>query len=325
MAASYAYAVGNVRAKEAALFKKQDIEQLLAADTAEKAAAFLRDKGYGEADTPLSADALLKSEEQKLWEYIRSVAPDFSVFRSFVLQNDFHNLKAVFKGLAAGRNTDSLLLSPTTVDIEVIKKAAAEQEFSLLPDFMRDAAKTAWDALIKTGDGQTCDAILDAACLESRRRFAEDIKIPMLSELINASVFYDNIKAALRCACAEKPADFIELCLTDTDKLPKARLKDAVLKGREAVLELMSGISAYGCDKAAEAFGISPTEFEKFVDNYMMSVGAKGRYIAVGAEPLIAYLQARLAEIRAVRIAVNAVATGEDRASARAMMRELYG
>ena len=75
---SYAFAVGNVRARENTLLKKQDIYQLISLKSSAEAITFLRDKGYAYPETP--DESLFKAEEQKLWEYIKEVAPDFSVF-----------------------------------------------------------------------------------------------------------------------------------------------------------------------------------------------------------------------------------------------------
>lgn len=322
---SYAYAVGNVRAKEVALLKKQDIEQLLSLDSVYKAASFLKDKGYGYADTPLDIYKLLKDEEQKLWEYVMSVAPDISVFEAFIIANDYHNIKAIFKATVANADYKELLLSPTVVEVETIQKAASEQDFGQLPMFMREAAKKAWDVLVKTGDSQLCDAILDASCMEYRLKFAERIKVPMLAELIETNVFYDNIKAAIRCARAQKSKDFCDICIVDTKALSKSRLKQAALKGVSEVLAVLENVSVYKGAQAAEAFKASPSEFEKFADNILMSVVLRAKYIAVGAEPLIAYLQAKIAEIKACRIAINGISIEESHDKTREMLRELYG
>ena len=54
-------------------------------------------------------------------------------------------------------------------------------------------------------------------------------------------------------------------------------------------------------------------------------MAVKAKYVAVGAEPLIAYLQARLCEIKVARIVVNGITIGEDEEKVREMLRELYG
>lgn len=324
-AVSYAFAVGNVRAKEGALLKKQDIEQLLALRSVAAVTDLLKDKGYAYADTLSDIDTVLSAEEQKLWEYVASVAPDFSVFHAFIIGNDYHNIKAVFKGMAVGADYTSLLLRPTTVDIGSIEKAAREQNFSLLPEFCRDAAGRAWEALIKAGDPQLCDAVLDASMGEKKLKLAEELKISMLADIIRTTVFYDNIKAAIRCARAGKPLPFCDICLIDVPGLSKKRLTEETLKGVDAVLALVETVGIYAGADAVTAYKSSPGEFERFVDERLTATAAKARYVAVGPEPLVAYLLAKLAEIKTVRMIANGIVIGEDSEKTRGMLRKLYG
>ena len=320
---SYAFAVGNVRARETALLKKQDIFQLLSFKTPAEAVGFLRDKGFGYPDTP-DGD-LFKAEEQKLWEYIREVAPDFSVFYGFILQNDCHNIKSVLKCMSLGREYKELILSPYTIDPDKLYRAVSERKFSELDETVAEGVKKASDALLKIGDPQLADATLDALFMELRLNSAEKLKLSMLETIIKTSVFYDNIKAAIRSARAKKSMDFCEACLIDTPELSKKDLISAVLKGADEVLTLLEKSSALGAAEAAAAYKRSPSEFEKTVDDLIMSEVVKAKYIAVGAEPLIAYLQARLCEIKVARIVVNGITIGEGEEKVREMLRELYG
>ena len=320
---SYAFAVGNVRARETALLKKQDIFQLLSFKTPAEAVGFLRDKGFGYPDTP-DGD-LFKAEEQKLWEYIREVAPDFSVFYGFILQNDCHNIKSVLKCMSLGREYKELILSPYTIDPDKLYRAVSERKFSELDETVAEGVKKASDALLKIGDPQLADATLDSLFMELRLNSAEKLKLSMLETIIKTSVFYDNIKAAIRSARAKKSMDFCEACLIDTPELSKKDLISAVLKGADEVLTLLEKSSALGAAEAAAAYKRSPSEFEKTVDDLIMSEVVKAKYVAVGAEPLIAYLQARLCEIKVARIVVNGITIGEGEEKVREMLRELYG
>jgi V/A-type H+-transporting ATPase subunit C len=148
---------------------------------------------------------------------------------------------------------------------------------------------------------------------------------PMLRDIVETTVFYDNIKGAIRCARAGKTPDFCEKCIVDPPAASKKELKNSVLKGVDGVLKLLHGVSVHNGYLAVEAYKISPSEFEKFVDNLVLSKISAAKYIAVGAEPLVAYLIAKLTEIKVCRIAVNGIATAEDQNKTREMLRELYG
>lgn len=321
---SYAYSVGNVRAKEVSLLKMQDLEQMIALKSIKAQVSFLREKGFGEI-TDNDISEILKTETQKLWNYIRSVSPDFEVFKAFIIPNDYHNLKAVFKGTVKSCDYEQLLLEPSFVSAEQLKDAINKKDFTHLPGFMKMAAEKVYDALIKQGDVQLFDGILDASCMEAQLKFAEQTGIKNLKEIIGAGVFFDNFKTAIRAARSKKGADFLEACLIETEEVPKKELKKAALLGVDEVVSLLEKNKTYEGDKAADAYKKSPLEFERFAENFQMKKALGGKYAVTGAEPLIGYLVARLAEIKAVRIITNGTVTGESEDEIRGMLRELYG
>lgn len=321
---SYAYSIGNVRAKEVSLLKRQDLEQMLALKTTKEAISFLREKGFGKMSDESISD-ILKSENAKLWEYIRSVAPEFSLFKAFIIPNDYHNLKAVLKGTVKGREYKQLLIEPICVSVEDIEAAVSKKDFSKLPDYMKDAAKEAYEALVKVYDVQLSDGILDASCMEAQLLFAQQSGNQLLNKYLKADVFFNNFKIAIRAARAKKDSAFFETCLVNDTQTDKKELKKAALMGVEEVLTLLEGKTLYGGDKAAEAYRKSSLEFERFAENYLMKIASAGKYVVIGAEPLIGYLIARLAEIKAVRIIANGIETGENENEVRGMLRELYG
>ena len=59
----YTYAVARIRALETALFTASTLDQLMACQTEEQCIQFLQEKGWGDADTPVNAEAILTREE----------------------------------------------------------------------------------------------------------------------------------------------------------------------------------------------------------------------------------------------------------------------
>ena len=70
---SYTYAVARIRALESGLFTTALIEQLLGVRTYEGCLRFLAEHGWGDADTPLEAGAMLERERQKAWGTVREL------------------------------------------------------------------------------------------------------------------------------------------------------------------------------------------------------------------------------------------------------------
>ena len=95
----YAYAVARIRALENGLFSSAQIEQLLSVKSYEGALRFLTEHGWGDADTPLSAEAILTREKAKSWETVRDLLKGDDAILAVLSYGDlYHNLKAVIVG-----------------------------------------------------------------------------------------------------------------------------------------------------------------------------------------------------------------------------------
>ena len=90
MRLSYEFSVGSVRAREKRLFTSAELEQMLNLKSENELVRFLKDKGYGDGET---VSEIVESNTEQMWKYIEGVAPDFSIFKPFLLKNDVHNIK----------------------------------------------------------------------------------------------------------------------------------------------------------------------------------------------------------------------------------------
>lgn len=321
---SVGFAIGNLRARENSLLKAGDLNQLSAAKSTDELAKMLTDRGIGTTDTA-DVPRLLSEETEKLWEYVTENAPDMSAFEPFLYENDFHNYKAVLKGVVRGREYESLLILPATVEISYIERAVKEKRFDLLPEFMRSSAEEAYSVFTKTGDSQLADCIIDGGLMTAQLNKAKKIGNPVILKLITVTVFYNNIKAALRAAKANKSAAFLNTVLTETGVVSKKAMVLAALSGEEKLLELLAGVSELGGGEAAEAYRRSPAEFEKFSDDCVIKAARQCKFITLGIEPIVGYMLARRAEITDLRIIYSGIKTGQPTEKTRERLRELYG
>ena len=189
---SVGFAIGNLRARENRLLKADDLNQLSLAKSTDELAKMLGDRGIGTTDTT-DVPELLSQETAKLWEYVTENAPDMAAFEPFLYENDFHNYKAVLKGVIRGRKYKGLLILPATVETSVLERAVKEKRFDLLPEFMRSAAEEAYSVFTKTGDSQLADCIIDAGLMTAQLNKAKKIGNPVILKLIATIVFYKNI------------------------------------------------------------------------------------------------------------------------------------
>ena len=321
---SVGFAIGNLRARENRLLKKNDLSGFAAASNVTELARMLRDKGIGKTDNA-DVPTLLHEDAEEMWKYLADNAPDTAAFAPFLCENDFHNYKAVLKGLIRGREYESLLILPASVELPVLEKAVKEKRFDLLPDYMQKPAAEAYEVLVQSGDSQLADCIIDAGCMSAQTLLAEKSKNTVIKDLITVSVFYKNIKAALRAAKTGRSAQFIESTLTETGVVSKKAMVTAALGGEEKVLELLGKAVTVGGVEAAEAYKKSPGDFEKYADNRLLSTAKRCKYITIGIEPLIGYMLARKAQITDLQIIYSGVKTGQGSDKTLERLRELYG
>lgn len=321
---SVGFAIGNLRARENRLLKKNDLSGFAAASNVTELARMLRDKGIGKTDNA-DVPTLLHEDAEEMWKYLTDNAPDTVAFAPFLCENDFHNYKAVLKGIIRGREYEDLLILPASVELPALQKAVKEKRFDLLPDYMQKPAAEAYEVLVQSGDSQLADCIIDAGCMSAQTLLAEKSKNTVIKDLITVSVFYKNIKAALRAAKTGRSAQFTESTLTETGVVSKKAMVTAALGGEEKVLELLGKAVAVGGAEAAEAYKKSPGEFEKYADNRLLSTAKRCKYITIGIEPLIGYMLARKVQITDLQIIYSGVKTGQGSDKTLERLRELYG
>lgn len=322
---SCGFAVGNLRARENTLLKQSDLIRFASAKDVTELSAMLRDKGIGDQTSNASVPEMLRYENEKLFEYLMDIAPDVSLFEPFLYENDFHNMKAVLKAIIKNTGYEKMILSPSLIPPELFEKAFSEKRFDILPDYVKTTAEQAYSVITQSGDPQLCDGIIDAGCMAAQTERAKTADNRIISEIIAVSVFYKNIKTALRAARARKSADFLDKTVTETAYLKKERIVKAALQGEDDVLELLSTVTKAGGAAASEYYRRSPSEFEKYVDDRITAAAKNCKTITLGAEPLIGYMLAKKSEIKDIRIIYSGIKTGADSEITTERLRELYG
>ena len=323
MALSYEFSIGSVRAKEKSLLTSQDIEQLLACKSTKELCAMLSDKGYGDGG---SVDEIIENHTERTWAYLKSVAPDFGIFAPFIMLNDAHNFKVVLKGIMADREYAHLLTKPCNVAHETLIKAVEHRRMNLLPDFMAKPCETAYDLLAHTSDARTCDAVIDRAVMEEMLRQAEQFDSPFLKAYFNTTVFYNNIKIAIRSSRTGADRDYLEKALCEVDGFRKNAVTDAALKGSDYLIDELAKYSEYDCKTAIEHYKKSPSAFERFVDDKLILMAKEScKRASEGAEPLLGYYLGCEAEKKVIHIIESGIRTGTDAEIIRERLREIYG
>lgn len=316
----YVYAVARIHSKELTLLDKQVLEQLLASKSHEECMRVLTDKGWGSSDY-MSAEQMLSYEREKTWELMKEIVEDMSIFNTFLYENDFHNLKASLKQYYAHKEMPNVFIKNATVAPELINQAVKEHDFTLLPEFMRESAKEAYEVLMHTGDGQLCDVILDRAALDTLYQKASETKLVLFQKYAELRIVAANINIAVRGLKTGKKNSFFQDAIAECETLDKNQLIEAILQGEQ---ELYQYLETTIYVDAVQAIKESPSAFERWCDNVIMEEIKLQKNNHFSVEPLAAFILARESEIKSVRIILSGKLNNLSQDLIRERIREMY-
>ncbi|MBB5194010.1 V-type ATPase subunit [Anaerocolumna cellulosilytica] len=316
----FIYAVARIRTKELSLLDNLFFDQLLACKSYQDCLRLLAEKGWGRTGEE-TAEEFLTAEREKTWEIMRELVEDMSVFDTFLLGNDYHNLKAAIKTVYLNQEVPGIFVTRGTIDTELIVKAAREHDFALLPEEMREIAQEAYQVLFHTGDSQLCDIIIDKASLEAIYRSGKASGNDLLLTYSELKVAAADINIAIRGAKTGKKKDFFLRALAQCSTLDVERLSEAALKGPEAIYEYLDNTSYY---EAVQAIKESPSSFEKWCDDKLIQQIKPQKYNSFSLSPLAAYVLAKENEIKSVRIVLSGKLNNLSEGSVRERLREMY-
>ena len=315
-------AVARIRAKENTLLTDQELKSLMACQTYGECIQYLLDRGWGptEHDTP---EELLSLEKQRMWELIGSLlsASDSKVFDIFRLSSDFHNLKAAIKESYIQKSVPDVYMEGGTIDVQVLKRCAADGEFSPLPLAMMRAAEESREVLFRTGDSQLCDVIIDKACLDSIRKAADDSGNRLLKEYAEFKCAAANINIAIRAGRAGKDEEFLKKAFAQCSSISTQKLLSSARSGVDAIYEYLEQ-TVY--KDAADAIKESPAAFDRWCDNRMIQLIRPEKYHAFTISPLAAYVLAKECEIKSVRLILSGKLNNLPDEKIRERLRESY-
>lgn len=322
MAELYTYAASRIHAREGDLLTAEDLEQLMAAPNYTAALRILSERGCG-SGAERSFEEIREYETDKLWKLVRELVPDTEPFLTLLHPIDFHNLKAAIKAVYASEKPEAYFKTGGTTDPQRIYEAVSKSDHSALPEFLRDASIAATEALAKTGDGRECDIIIDRECLEAMLRDGKSSGAELLEAYSELTAALSNIKIAVRGAKMQMPLGFFERALAECDSVDKDALAAAASKGTDELLDYLEHTAFGGAAEIIRSTG-SMAEFEKWGDNRIMALIRTQKSNPFTIQPVIAFVLAKLNELKAVQIILSGKYNGLSDESIRERIRDLY-
>lgn len=327
----YAYSTARIRAKEIKLLDSARLERMLEAATPEEAFKALTEAEYGTGSDSAgnfhSFETLLSEEMKKTYALLEEIAPQIEVVRAFQRRHDFFNVKVLLKAEFSNQDPPAILMDTGTFDRETVRTMIRERDYEQMPPIMRQAIADLYDIFPRTQDPQIVDSILDKASYEQLAADLKAIDNQFLHDLADILIDITNIKIFIRARSMGKAWDFLKkqlisggeisesVYVTNSDKpadsfvgdIRHTRYGTAVHKGWE-LFKARKNISG----------------LEKLLEDYLMETVRRAKLITMGVEPFIAWLFAKEAEIRNVRIIMTGKINGLSSDLIRERLRLVY-
>lgn len=331
MGADFIFACARVRGAERNLLGREKLGIMTEAKTMEDALKVLSEAQYGnegEVTQPEAYERLLEQETTKLYDFMKEIAPGEEAFKIFSYPFDYHNIKALLKAEFLGTDAKSILMSGGTIDPVAMAVLVKERNYMGMTRHMRAAIEESVDTHARTKDPQCVDLICDRECYadicEAAKRSGNAFVIGYVKLLIDTI----NLKTFVRARKMGQPWSFFGTVFISGGDISE---KVFVSGYEEPVAQFAARLEGTALKKAAEE-GLASmketgsfTDIERLCDDALMDYVKDAKYISFGIEPLIAYMAAKQAEIRCVRIVLAGKAAGLAPNLIRERLRETYG
>lgn len=243
---NYAYTSSRVRALENSLPSADLIKSLEESKNIDECIENLNSAGF----EGKNADEIVSAMKKRRAKLISELIEDKKEIEVIFYEKQFHNLKAAVKKMYSKSNADMFYDDVPVSGNEIISAIENNNELSL-PDYMAKAAREAYTALMRTGDGKLSDTIADKACLDAMAAFGEKTPHEILKKYVNEAIAAADIKTILRAdETDDLPSMLCDCGYFTADALIKAARENSLGEFLTAVG--YDGATAENADKIKE-------------------------------------------------------------------------
>jgi V/A-type H+-transporting ATPase subunit C len=233
-----------------------------------------------------------------------------AVVKLFRTRDDFANLRLILRRMLTQKPLGTGYSSDGNVPPEQLKEAFEQEKFSILPDYMQEAAERAVPAYYQGKDIRQIDWAIDSVQAEFNLEMAWRSKSIFLLGLFRIQVDLTNIRTMLRLKFTQSQSQLHpdRVFLKDGFVAPE-RLKHGLDVGYEALGPLFyvtpycrvveTGVNYLASNK-------SFLKLEQQCEEHLTEFLKSTIQIVTGPQPIIAYFLMKENEIRTIRLILTA-------------------
>lgn len=315
------YSNARVKSMENTFLSNEKIVRMAYSDTLEEGVKVLLESQYGGA---VSADAtdyekLLQAEDKRVSEFILDAMPKNCGMETFLIKNDYHNLKALVKGKYMHADDVEYMLMPKgMLDRDELKEYVYNDNYSSLSKIMQQALA---DIDAARANGNTSprfiDLTLEKACYDEIIAFLKKVKAPAILKYWQTNIDLSNVSTFIR---GEKTGN------------PEA-LKEGFIKGGLLDISYFLGDANQVIEKLRYSQYSKVADclrdgdmvaFERIWDNMLLDIFKEKRSDIFSISPIAGFYVAKKIEIKVVRMICIMLKNDIDKDVIKARLRELY-
>lgn len=307
-----------LQAKEAHMVTRDRLERMLAEPTFEDAARIAVECGYEDMsgmDSVQIGEVLARHRDEAFAE-VEDYLPERELLDMFSLKYDYNNAKVIVKAGGYKPEIEYMLSDSARSEVQEIVNAYDNAAFAEIPSEMLDAIKEAKTILLRTGNPQLADIILDKCYFAELQEMMKD-KSSQLREYVQLSIDSANLRTAVRILLAGKREELLANALIEGGSIGVEEIMR--VNTRE---ELNTLFSTTAFKEAAQAESLSV--FEREADNAVNSFLSGGKLSNFGPAEVVNYLTALENEIMSLRIVLTGRRVGIAPEKLKERLRDSY-
>lgn len=323
--------VPRLRVLENRLLDRNKLDRMIDSASPEEALKVLSETEYSSLLSNIKRvqdyETILSSELRRVYKLLYDITPIKQLIDVMTLKYDYHNIRVMLKGKALGKDLSDLLIPVGTVSVEKLTYYINNGNYRDMEATMRTALEKTEEAFVATKDPQIIDIMLDAYMFKDMLGKAYSLKDDFLINYVKINIDLINIKTLLRVKKQNKDREFLKKVIVEGGKIDRDIYINGLNDSMDSFANRIShtdyfNILKLGLEEYNRTARINV--FEKLSENLLMGYVKKAKYVSFGIEPVIAYLVAKEAEIKAVRIVIVGKINNVSPELIRERLREIY-
>lgn len=323
--------VVRTRVLEKRLLSRAQIDRMIDSDGIEEVFRILGETEYASEASKVqdfyNYEKVLSNELIRVYHLMREISVDQKVIDLLTLKYDYHNLKVMIKEKELSEDFSYLYLPIGVDDFKEIKKLFLDGNLNEMKKEYQEAIEAALKDFAQSKDPGRIDMILDRYYFKQLNQLAADTKIPLFIDYVKDMIDFINVKTTIRLKKQGRNRNLMDEVILSGGNIDKENLlliiNDSIeemiqkLKDYRISTSLLKGLESY--EKTNRL-----TDFEKYMDDYLMNLNKSSKYITFGPEPIFSYVVAKETEIKNLRIIMVSKTNGISPEAIRERVRDLY-